>query len=57
MGKIFWNYEVEKALQEVLDIQKGKGTWEDWEERWSSEVKEKAEKEMKIFDMLGWMKR
>ncbi|MBA4495766.1 hypothetical protein ACFO25_11720 [Paenactinomyces guangxiensis] len=57
MGRIFRNYEVEKALQEVLDIQKGKGTWEDWENRWSQEVKEKASKEMKIFDLLGWIKR
>ncbi|SEN35045.1 hypothetical protein [Lihuaxuella thermophila] len=57
MGRIFRNFEVEKALQEVLDIQEGKGTWEDWENRWSKEVKEQASKEMKIFDLLGWLKK
>jgi hypothetical protein len=54
---VFQNFQVEKALQEVLEIQKGKGTWEDWENRWPNEVKEMANKEMKIFDLLGWIKR
>ncbi|WP_124727117.1 hypothetical protein [Staphylospora marina] len=54
---VFQNFQVEKALREVLEIRKGKGTWEDWEKRWPNEVKEKANKEMKIFDLLGWIKR
>lgn len=51
------NYEVEKALKEVLEIQEGKGSWDDWESRWSSDVKKKASKEMKIFNLLGWLKK
>lgn len=57
MGRLIKNFQLEKALQEVLEIQKGKGDWEEWEKRWSDEVREKAEKEMKIFALLGWLKR
>ena len=57
VGKVFKNYEVEKALKEVLEIQQGKGSWDDWESRWSSDVKKKASKEMKIFNLLGWLKK
>jgi hypothetical protein len=57
LGGVFFNFEVEKALQEVLDIQEGKGTWEDWESRWPEKVKEDAGKEMQIFDLLGWLQK
>ncbi|MBA4541362.1 MULTISPECIES: hypothetical protein [Thermoactinomyces] len=57
MGRLIKNFQLEKALQEVLEIQEGKGDWEEWEKRWSDEVREKAEKEMKIFALLGWLKR
>jgi hypothetical protein len=57
LGGVFFNFEVEKALQEVLDIQEGKGTWEDWESRWPEKVKEDAGKEMQIFNLLGWLQK
>jgi hypothetical protein len=57
MGRLIKNFQLEKALQEVLEIQEGKWDWEEWEKRWSDEVREKAEKEMKIFALLGWLKR
>ncbi|MBA4600834.1 hypothetical protein [Thermoactinomyces mirandus] len=57
MGKIFWNFALEKAIREALSIQKGQGTWEEWESRWPPEVREKAERELKIFTLLGWLKR
>jgi hypothetical protein len=57
MESLIKNFQVEKALKEVLEIQQGKGSWEEWEGRWPQEVKEKAEEEMKIFALLGWLKR
>lgn len=57
MGKIFRDFAREKAIQEALKIGNGQGTWEEWENRWPEEVREKAEKELKIFTLLGWMKR
>ncbi|MGA9173069.1 MAG: hypothetical protein WBZ33_03695 [Thermoactinomyces sp.] len=57
MGRLIKNFQLEKALQEVLEIQEGKGDWEEWKNRWSDEVREKAEKEMKILALLGWLKR
>lgn len=57
MGRVFWNFQLEKALQEVIDISKGKGSWEDWERRWPKEVKEKAEREIQVFQMIGLVDR
>ncbi|MGA8941425.1 MAG: hypothetical protein WB502_01710 [Thermoactinomyces sp.] len=57
MGTIFWDFAREKAIREAIKIKNGQGTWEDWENRWPSEVREQAERELKIFTMLGWMKR
>ena len=57
MGRIYWNFVLEKAIQEALEIQSGQGTWEEWESRWPKEVREQAKRELKIFDMLGWKKR
>jgi hypothetical protein len=57
LNRLIPNFQVEKALKEVLEIQKGNGSWDDWERRWPKDVKEKAEKEMNIFRLLGWLKR
>lgn len=57
MGQIFWNFQLEKALREVLELAKGKGSWEDWERRWPDEVKKKAKREMQVFQWLGLLEQ
>lgn len=54
---IFSDFEAEKALKEVIDMRDGKGSWEEWENRWPASVKEKVENDIKIVELLGWVKR